>query len=233
LRLKLAGTVITGGVVSTRFTVTLKLALPVFPWESVAVQVTFVVPTGKLLPDDGPQLTGTGPSRLSLALAEKVTLVPDGSGVFTLKLAGTVTTGAVWSTRFTVTLKLALPVFPCESVAVQVTFVVPTGKVLPEDGLQLTGSGPSALSVALAENVTVVPPGDSVSTEKSLGTDTTGGVVSFSVTVTVKEAEPVFPCESVAVHVTVVVPTGKLLPDAGLHVGVNDPSTMSFALASP
>ena len=89
------------------------------------------------------------------------------------------------------------------------------------------------MSLALAENVTVVPPVDSVSTEKSPGTDTTGGVVSFSVTVTVKEAEPVLPCESVAVHVTVVVPTGKLLPDAGLHVGVSGPSTMSFAVASP
>jgi hypothetical protein len=219
--------------VSTRFTVTLKLALPVLPCESVAVQVTFVVPTGKLLPEDGLHVGVSGPSTLSFALAEKVTLVPDGFGVLTLKLPGTLTTGGVWSTRFTVTLKLALPVFPCESVAVQVTFVVPTGKLLPEDGLQEGVSGPSTLSFALAENVTVVPPADSVSTEKSPGTDTTGGVVSFSVTVTVKEAEPVFPCESVALQVTVVVPTGKVLPEDGLHVGVSEPSTVSFALASP
>jgi hypothetical protein len=233
LRLKLAGTVITGGVVSTRFTVTLKSALPVLPCESVAVQVTFVVPTGKVLPEDGLQLTGTGPSTLSFALAENVTLVPEVLGVFTLKLAGTLTTGGVWSTRFTVTLKLALPVLPWESVAVHVTFVVPIGKVLPEDGLQLTGSGPSTLSFALAENVTAVPPVDSLSTEKSAGTLTTGGVVSSMLTVTVKDAEPVFPCESVALHVTVVVPTGKVLPDAGLHVGVSGPSTMSVAVASP
>src|SRR5436190_1196885 len=146
---------------------------------------------------------------------------------------GTVITGAVVSTRFTVTLKLALPVFPCESVAVQVTCVVPTGKVLPDDGLQLAGSGPSLSSVAVAEKVTVAPPLDSVSTEKSAGTDTTGGNVSLRLTVTVKDAEPVFPCESVALHVTVVVPTGKLLPDAGLHVGVSGPSTVSFALAAP
>jgi hypothetical protein len=153
--------------------------------------------------------------------------------VLTLKLAGTVITGAVWSTSTTVTSKSALPVFPWESVAVQVTFVVPSGKVLPEAGLQLTGTGPSTLSFALAEKVTVVPPVDSVSTEKSSGTVTTGAVVSLIVTVTVKEAEPVFPCESVALHMTVVVPTGNLLPDEGLHVGVSGPSTMSFAVASP
>jgi hypothetical protein len=153
--------------------------------------------------------------------------------VFTLKFPGTLITGAVWSTRFTVMLKLALPVLPCESVAVHVTFVVPTGKVLPEAGLQVGVIAPSALSVALAENVTVAPPVDSVSTEKSLGTFTTGAVVSVSVTVTVKEAEPVFPCASVALQVTVVVPTGNVLPEAGLHVGVSEPSTMSLALAAP
>jgi hypothetical protein len=170
---------------------------------------------------------------LSFALAEKVTLVPAGLDVFALTPAGTVTTGAVWSARFTVTLKLALPVLPFESVAVQVTCVVPSGNVLPEAGLQVGVSGPSVSSVALAENVTVVPELDSVSTEKSAGTVTTGGIVSSRDTVTVKEAEPVFPCESVAVHVTVVVPTGKVFPEAGLHVGVSEPSTVSLALAAP
>src|SRR5919197_226114 len=138
-----SGTVITGGVVSTRTTVIVKLLCAVFPCESVAVHATVVWPTGNVLPEEGLQLTGTGPSTLSVALAEKVTVVPDVSDVFTLKLPGTLTTGGVWSTRFTVTLKLALPVLPWESVAVQVTFVVPSGKVLPEGGLQLTGSGPS------------------------------------------------------------------------------------------
>src|ERR687887_64322 len=169
--------------------------------------------------------------------------MPAGSGVLRLKLAGTVITGAVWSTRFTVTLKSALPVFWCESVAVQVTFVVPRGKVLPEAGLQVTGSGPSTLSVALAEKVTIPPPVDSVSAEKSPGTDTTGGVVSLIVTVTEKEAEPVFPCESVALHVTVVGPSGKwpvtkksplpLAPEGGSQVAVRGfPLVGSKALTS-
>ena len=57
--------------------------------------------------------------------------------------------------------------------------------------------------------------------------------MSLIVTVTEKEADPVFACESVALHVTVVVPTGNLLPDEGLHVAGSEPSTMSLALASP
>ena len=49
----------TGGVVSpvdSEATVTVKLAVPTFPAASVAVQVTVVVPTGKLEPEDGEQV---------------------------------------------------------------------------------------------------------------------------------------------------------------------------------
>ena len=38
--------------------------------------------------------------------------------------------------------------------------------------------------------------------------------------VTVKFAVPTFPASSVAVQVTVVVPTGNVEPDVGVHVGV-------------
>jgi hypothetical protein len=65
--------------------------------------------------------------------------------------AGTVITGAVVSTRTTVIVKLLCAVFPCESVALHVTVVWPTGNLLPEDGLQDGVSGPSTLSFALAE----------------------------------------------------------------------------------
>ena len=50
------GRVSTGGVVSTTVTVTLNDAEPVFPWLSVALQVTIVVPGGKVLPDGGLKL---------------------------------------------------------------------------------------------------------------------------------------------------------------------------------
>ena len=52
--------------------------------------------------------------------------------------AGTLTVGAVWSTM--VIVKLAVPVLPLVSVAEQVTVVIPSGKVLPDGGLQTAGS---------------------------------------------------------------------------------------------
>ena len=66
---------------------------------------------------------------------------------------------------------------------------------------------------------------------KSAGTVSTGGVVSTRSTVTWKVPVLELPCESVAVHVTVVVPTGKLLPEAGVQLGVIEPSVLSVALA--
>jgi hypothetical protein len=48
-------------------TVTLKLQLALFPFASVAVQLTVVVPLGKELPDGGLQTTVTGLEQLSVA----------------------------------------------------------------------------------------------------------------------------------------------------------------------
>jgi len=55
----------------------------------------------------------------------------------------------------------------------------------------------------------------------------TGGVKSC--TVTVNDAEAVLPWLSVAVQVTLVVPTGNVDPEAGLQSGVIEPSTRSVA----
>ena len=49
----------------------------------------------------------------------------------------------------------------------------------------------------------------------SAGALTTGAVVSTSVTVTLNGRVPVLVWASVAKQVTVVVPTGKLAPEAG------------------
>src|SRR5260370_5603991 len=59
---------------------------------------------------------------------------------------------------------------------------------------------------------------------------TTGGVVSW--TTTVAEADPVLPAASVAEQVMVVLPSGKVLPEAGAHVGVSEPDTASVAVAA-
>ena len=39
-----------------------------------------------------------------------------------------------------------------------------------------------------------------------------------------------FPCESVEVHVTMVVPIGKVEPEGGVHITGTDPSTRSVAV---
>jgi hypothetical protein len=166
---------------------------------------------------------------LSFAVAVNVTVLPDGEVVFWVMSPGTLTTGGVVSVSVTTTWNDAEPVLPCESVAVQVTVVLPIGKVDPEAGEQDGVIGPSTLSFADAEYVSVFPPGEVVLSWMSLGTVTTGGVVSVNVIVTWNDPEPVLPCESVAVQFTVVVPTGKVEPELGEQDGVIDPSTASCA----
>jgi hypothetical protein len=58
-----------------------------------------------------------------------------------------------------------------------------------------------------------------------------GAVVSATITLNVADFE--FPCASVAVQWTGVVPSGKVPPDAGAQVGVTGPSTRSKADAAP
>src|SRR5439155_18595812 len=54
-----------------------------------------------------------------------------------------------FSVSVTTTLKVLVCVFPCASVTVQVTAVVPTGKTEPETGLEVTEPTPGQLSVAV------------------------------------------------------------------------------------
>ena len=228
-RVRSAGTVTEGGVVSP--TVTWKEALPLLPLLSVAVQVTVVGPSGKFVPEAGEQVGVMAPSMLSLAAAGgKVTVAPPLDVASCVMLAGTVTTGFVVSTS--VIVNEAVPVLPCASVALQVTVVGPSGKFVPEAGEQVGVMGPSMLSLAVAGGkVTVVPPLDVASCVMLAGTVTTGFVVSTSVTVTLKEAEPWLPWVSVAVQLTLVVATRKFVPDAGEQVGVMAPSMLSLAEA--
>lgn len=51
-------------------------------------------------------------------------------------------------------------------------------------------------------------------------------------TATVKVQLAVFFDESITEHVTVVVPTGKNEPDAGVHVGVPTPAQLSLAVGA-
>ena len=93
------------------------------------------------------------------------------------EVGGVVSAGA--SGARTVTVKLAVPVFPAASDAVQVTVVVPSEKLEPEDGEQVGPEVTATLSDAVTLNVVVSPPEPSTSvTVTLLGTLTTGGVAS-------------------------------------------------------
>ena len=109
-------------------------------------------------------------------------------------------------------------VLPEASVAVQVTVVTPSGKQLPEGGLQTTVT-PGQLSVAVVVKFTTVQvlPGAGVTAVRLHGQVMTGAWVSLTLTVNVQLG----PAEEV--HVTVVVPTGKNKPEAGVQVMVPQP----------
>ena len=121
----------------------------------------------------------------------------------------------------TVTVKLQVAVFPDSSVAVQVTVVVPTGRIEPLGGLHtevtpgqlsdIVGAG--KVTVALLEIGQVC-----AATAVTLaGQVICGGCVSFTVTVNVQSGLAVVPDAS---QKTVVVPTGKNEPEAGEQVTV-------------
>lgn len=106
------------------------------PDASVAVQVTVVVPTGRIDPEGGLQTVVT-PGQLSEAVGGgKVTTAVVGTGqvcaTTAVTLLGQVIVGGCVSTTVIVKLQLA------PAVVVQVMVVVPTGKKDPEAGEQLT-----------------------------------------------------------------------------------------------
>lgn len=128
-------------------TVTVKLCAALLPALSVAVHVTVVVPSGNVAPDAGVQFGVTAPSTASVAVTVYDITVPAGPTADAVNGPGTLITGGVVSC--TVTVKLVRAVLPLASVAVHVTVVVPVGKVDPEEGWQLTGTGLPPASVAL------------------------------------------------------------------------------------
>ena len=84
-----------GAVVSC--TVTRNAALLVWPLESLAEQLTVLVPNPKLVPELGAQLTATGPSTRSKAEAEKLTGAPAGPVASAVIFAGRVMIGPLGS----------------------------------------------------------------------------------------------------------------------------------------
>ena len=121
-----------GGVPTTPClsTVTVKLFEELFPLASVAVHVTFVLPIANVDPESGLQPTVGFGSTVSVADAENVTTAPRELEAPASRLPGAVRTGAVVSR--TLTVKLAVDVFPEASVAEHVTGVTRMKKFEPD-----------------------------------------------------------------------------------------------------
>ena len=102
---------------------------------------------------------------------------------------------------------------PAASRAFTVTVVVPIGNVVP-DGWEyvIVGTAVTA-SVAVAEKFATAPAADVASSVRLAGTVSAGAIVSF--TITVNDAEPTSPAASFAVTVTIVLPSGNVLPLGG------------------
>src|ERR1043166_3928254 len=172
---------------------------------SVAVQVTIVVPTGKLA---GASLLMSATVQLSEVVgAPRSTPVATHWPVSasTVTAAGQVIEGA-WSS-VTVTDCWHVAVLPCTSVTVQVTVVVPTGNCA---GASLLTSATPQLSevVGVPREMPVAKQlSESALTLTSAGQVICGSSVSSTVTVCVQVL--LLPPLSVTVQVTVVVPTGN------------------------
>ncbi len=209
------------------------MAVEGLPAVSVAVQVTVVVAIANVEPDPGEHVTPTEPDTASLAVGlVNVTEAPEAEVASAVMFAGTLLiTGPVVST--TVILKVAVLLFPCVSVAVHVIVCGPMENVAPEVASQLEVATASSGSVNETVKVTAAPAELVASAVMSAGTPMTGGVESHGPTVTLNGAVEALLRVSLAEQVTVVVvPAGKVAPEAGLQLTGLEPSTRSVAVGS-
>src|SRR5262245_6519744 len=175
---------------------------------SFAVQETWVVPTGNVAPDVLLHETEGDGSIASVAVTTNVAVAPLGPVASFVIVPGSATVGGFVSATMMLNVAGA-DVLPEASFAVHETVVVPSGNVDPDPGLQTTAGDGSTRSVAPAEKVTKAPPGPVAAAVIGAGTLMEGEVVSATLTVKAAGAEVLFEW-SVAVHETVVVPSGNV-----------------------
>jgi hypothetical protein len=197
------------------------------PAASVALHVTVFDPTANVEPDEGTQTLVT-PGQLSEPVGSGNVTVVSVPVAQTCTLLGQVIVGVSMSRMITWNVQLLL--LPAPSVAVQVTLLVPLLNVEPEGGTQLVVAT-EQLSVALALYVTLLRAQrpTSVFSVRLVGQVTVGGSVSLMVTV--NEQVFVLLPASTAVHVTRLVPTLKVEPEAGEQFVVT-PGQLSLAVAA-
>src|SRR6266478_3330727 len=175
----------------------------VLPWESVAVQITVLVPTGNIA--GALLVTVTTPQLSDTVGVLSVTLVaPHRPGeATTVTRAGQVIEGGWLSVTITSCGQVA--VLPWESVAVQVTVLVPTGNIAGALLVMLATAPQLSETVGVLSVTLVAPhrPGEAT-TVTSAGQVIEGGWLSVTITSCGQVA--VLPCESAAVQITVFVP---------------------------
>lgn len=201
---------------SLSFTVTVNEQLAVRPEPSVTVYVSVVVPTGKVLPGPRPLVREVeDPEQLSLPTgAVYDTAAPQTpASLLTVIAAGQEIVG--FSESVTVTVKEHDAVLPVASVTANVCVVTPMGKLLPEASPAVRAVlAPGQLSVPTGVVYVTVAAHDPLAalTETGEGHVIEGAWLSF--TVTVNEHEAVSEAWSVTTNVLVVLPSGKLAPEA-------------------
>jgi hypothetical protein len=154
------------------------------------VTVTLVVPSGNNVPLALEYaITGLALTSSVAVAAEYVTVAPFALVAVAVTFEGNFSTGAVVSLTFTVNVPLLT--FPAASVAVAVTVVTPTAKVLPLAGEYVIVGLPT-LSVPLAPlNTTLAPLADVALTLTFPGTLSMGAVVSTTPPLESDQLEPV------------------------------------------
>jgi hypothetical protein len=191
-------------------TCTTKLQFVLSPQASLAVTLTVVSPTGKVLPLGGLATMVGGGLHPPLALAVKKTAAP-------LVLVAVATMFEEQFNRIgvfvftTVTVKLqAAP--PLASLASHHTAVVPMGKMLPEAGLAVTAGDTPHKSLAFTLKYTAMGTAEvtTMFVGQLIDTMQLGGSM-----MTVKPQFVLLPHASLAVTVTSVSPTGNTLPLGG------------------
>jgi hypothetical protein len=241
----------TGALVSGThgfMTVTMKEHVVVLPKASVALYATVVSPIGNTAPELCVLIT-KGVPQLSVAVGGVHVTMTDVSDIVLEIFAGQFAkTGLVLSLsqRFmTVTVNEHVAVLFSESFAVYVTVVMPTLNFVPEVSVLVT-EGVLQLSVAVgAVHVAMTPDVSEIVLEILAGqADKTGFIVSIAhglMTVTVNEQVDLLFLASVAVKVTVVMPSLNLVPDVSLltienalqssvTVGVNHETTTTVSV---
>ena len=138
-------------------------------------------------------------------------------GVVTRRLDEQFTTIGAQTGGLTVTVKLQLVTTAPQSNALQVTVVVPSGKKLPLGGLQESVAGPQPPLTELVKK-TVAPVLEQLVVLTTMFEEQVSTTGEQGLTVTVNEQFVLLPQLSVAMQVTVVIPSGKVLPLGGLQV---------------